>query len=150
MANRGTQKEDLKYSRISSPEFEVSRISVFRTINVSLCIWIHMLLLYTVRTYLNIYTYIVQSTASIQRTVVVRVLNSSVCSNILSGSGKWRSHENNRRWARPPVPFWESTVNTGGKSSWVLASGLYPTPTHLCQEFANFKKILVDLWLDHT
>lgn len=149
MANKDTQKwRSEVFKNFRSWICGIKNLSFLN--NVSLCICIHMSLLYMVRAYVNMYICIIQSTASIRRAAVIRVLNSSECSDIPNGTGKRRSHENNSHWARPLAPCWESTVNMGGKNSRELALSLYPAPTHPCQEFANFEKILVDLWLDRA
>lgn len=51
--------------------------------------------------------YIIQSTASIQRTAVIRVLNSSECSDIPNWTGRWKAHENDHHQARLMASCWD-------------------------------------------
>lgn len=129
MVNKGTQKQ-------RSEEFKNFQ---------SLPVWMHMPILYTACAYVNMYTYIPQSTAAVQTSAVISVLNSSECSDIPKRTKTQMCHENNRSWASLPVPWWEFAMNTRRNRSQELASSLYPDTTQPCQKFADFDKILVDL-----
>lgn len=118
-------------------------------VNVSLCIWKHMPLLDMVCAYLNIYTYVLQSTASLQSTAVVRVLNSSECSDIPNGM-EWKTKGPMRTTASESGCQCLAGHEHGRKELLGTCikslSSSNPSVPGICK----LEKILVDLSLDHA